>query len=229
MSFQDDIIEFRRKYDLHIPYRPHHIAANEFAFRVGHLEEELSELKEAFSNPKIKGTHMLAEMADALVDLCYVAMGTAIGMGINFEACWDEVHRANMAKVRAAPDGSNSKRGHSTDVVKPPGWTPPNIEQAMSEPMLKKESILLRAHQIINERSEEATRTYGDLDTNCDDAATIAGILQDKAFTASDVLAILVGLKFSRHRTSYKEDNLLDAVAYLGGLDNLIQSRGDVR
>jgi hypothetical protein len=67
------------------------------------------------------------------------------------------------------------------------------------------------------------------MDTNCDDAATIASAMQGKVFTTSDVLAVLVGLKLARHRHSYKQDNLLDAVAYLGALDNLIQDRGDDR
>ena len=229
MSMQSDIIDFRTKFNLPIPHYPHHISADVFRFRVGHLEEELDELREAFSNPKIIGNDMLAEMADALVDLCYVAVGTAVGMGINFEACWDEVHRVNMTKERANSDGSNSKRGHSNDIVKPPGWTPPDIHTTMFKSMSKTESILLSAHQIIDQRSEEGHRQYGSVDTNCDDAATIASTMQGKDFTTSDVLAVLVGLKLARHRHSYKQDNLLDAVAYLGALDNLIQGRGDDR
>ena len=48
-----------------------------------------------------------------------------------WEAGWDEVQRANMAKVRAAEDGSDSKRGSSWDVVKPDGWRDPDLEAVL--------------------------------------------------------------------------------------------------
>ena len=38
---------------------------------------------------------------DALIDLTYVAMGTAYMMGLPWQDLWDEVQRANMSKVRA--------------------------------------------------------------------------------------------------------------------------------
>ena len=225
MSFQHDIIDFRNKYGLTIPHCPHHITHDVFSFRVGHLQEELDELREAYS--KCYSDHdencsqdLLNNITDALVDLTYIAIGTAVGMGVNFEECWNEVHKANMAKVRAKPDGSDSKRGHKNDIVKPPGWTEPDLSKAMYVSMIEKPSILLRAHQIINERSEEGHRQYGSMEDNMDDAATIASVISDKKIDPSDVLACLIGLKFSRHRNSYKQDNLLDAVAYIGALDN---------
>jgi len=65
---------------------------------------------------------------DALLDLVYVAHGTAHILGYPWQDGWDLVQKANMSKVRAQADGSDSKRGSSFDVVKPPGWTPPDIE-----------------------------------------------------------------------------------------------------
>jgi hypothetical protein len=41
-----------------------------------------------------------------------------------------------------------------------------------------------------------------------------------KHITASDMYMALVALKLSRQSYNHKEDNLLDAVAYLGGLNN---------
>jgi hypothetical protein len=38
--------------------------------------------------------------------------------------------------------------------------------------------------------------------------------------------AALVALKLSRHSYNYKQDNLLDAVAYLGALDNYVEKFG---
>lgn len=90
-------------------------------FRIRFLEEELEEFKQASE----QGDPV--EQFDALLDLVYVAMGTAHLLGFPWQEGWDEVQRSNMAKVRAASDGTDSKRGSSYDVVKPAGWTPPNL------------------------------------------------------------------------------------------------------
>lgn len=66
-----------------------------------------------------------ADQLDALVDAAYVILGTAYLHGFNFAEAWRRVQRANMAKVRAER-ATDSKRGSTFDVVKPPGWTPPN-------------------------------------------------------------------------------------------------------
>lgn len=229
MTYQDDIIAFRRKFDLPLPQYVTPPDVSVFTFKINHLEEEIAELKDAFSDPQLNIDNKMAGIADALVDLAYVAIGTAVGWGINFDECWHQVHAANMRKERAKPDGSNSKRGNGLDIVKPEGWIGPDILAAIHVPVVDDMPILLRAHQIIDVRAEEGHRDYGPMDINCDDAATIAGILQNRTFTASDVMAVLVGLKFARHRFSYTQDSLLDAVAYLGALDNLIQERGDDR
>lgn len=57
-----------------------------------------------------------------IVNECYsIAARTALPWG----ECWDAVQQANMAKVRAASDGSNSKRSSPFDVIKPTGWVSP--------------------------------------------------------------------------------------------------------
>ena len=48
-----------------------------------------------------------------------------------------------------------------------------------------------------------------------------------KDLTADDIFASLIALKFSRHSYNYKEDNFLDAAAYLGAWNNYIQSKGE--
>lgn len=97
------------------------------AFRIKFLEEELQEFKDAYA----EGDH--AGMFDALLDLVYVAHGTAHLQGYPWVQGWALVQAANMAKVRAQPDGSNSKRGSGWDVVKPEGWTAPDIAQLLTE------------------------------------------------------------------------------------------------
>lgn len=81
-------------------------------------------------------------------------------------------------------------------------------------------SILLEANQIINERSEEKERMYGPFEEGMERAAMIASGATGKQLTASDMYLCLVALKLSRQSYNHKRDNLLDAVAYLGSLDN---------
>ena len=68
----------------------------------------------------------LEDQFDALIDLVYVALGTAHMHGFPFAGGWARVHRANMTKVRAVRP-SDSKRDSTYDVVKPEGWTPPRL------------------------------------------------------------------------------------------------------
>ena len=72
-----------------------------------------------------------AQTFDALLDLAYVVFGTAHLMGYPWQTGWMHVQAANMTKVRAKPDGSDSKRGSGLDVVKPEGWRPPDIAQVL--------------------------------------------------------------------------------------------------
>ena len=220
---QEDIADFRKKYGLPIRHSPGFVDPEQLSYRLGHIEEEVRELNTAVENED------LVEVADALTDIVYVTVGTALTLGINFQACWDEVHRSNMSKQRAQADGSDSKRGSGFDVVKPPGWTPPNIERVMWTPIAETMPILERANDIINNRTEEKNRQYGSMAENCEHAAQIAGIMQNKKFVKSDVIAILAALKLARHNRSYKRDSLLDCVAYLGAYDNLMQEEGDDR
>jgi hypothetical protein len=81
-------------------------------------------------------------------------------------------------------------------------------------------NILEKADEIVNKRSEEKARQYGPFSEGMRRAAMIANGMTGKDFTAEDMYAALVALKLSRHSYNYKEDNLLDACAYLGALDN---------
>jgi hypothetical protein len=83
-------------------------------------------------------------------------------------------------------------------------------------------NILIEANKIINERSEEKERMYGPFEEGMDRAAMIASGMTGKELNAKDIYAVLIALKLSRHSYNYKEDNLLDAVAYLGSLNNYI-------
>lgn len=86
-------------------------------------------------------------------------------------------------------------------------------------------NILEEANKIVNLRSEEKERMYGPFEEGMNRAAKIASGITGKDLVAEDVYAIMVALKLSRHSYAYKEDNLLDAVAYLGSLNNYISNK----
>lgn len=96
-------------------------------FRLGFLQEELDELHEALQ----QGDRVKA--FDALLDLTYVAYGTALFMGIDpgqWHAGMEAVQKANMSKERAVSK-EQSKRVSTFDVIKPEGWVGP--EQRLQE------------------------------------------------------------------------------------------------
>ena len=84
-------------------------------------------------------------------------------------------------------------------------------------------NILDRANKIVNERSEEKERMYGSFDECHQKAAEIASILCKKEITKEDTMWILVALKLARESFSHKEDNLLDAVAYIAGVNDMLE------
>lgn len=115
-----NVYEFNQKFGL--PLGTHDQldeAAQEY--RLKFLHEELEELEEALNDGDA------VKAFDALLDLCYVAYGTALFMGIDpaqWHAGMTAVHHANMTKVRAAAP-TESKRGTTLDVIKPADWTSP--------------------------------------------------------------------------------------------------------
>ena len=106
-----------------MPDRPTQLSVERKRYALDHLHEEIGEFADAWEAGDLPG------QVDALVDLIYVAMGRLLEMGFAPGACFEEVHRANMAKV----PGSLAKRGNVPfDTVKPPGWTPPDVSRWLS-------------------------------------------------------------------------------------------------
>lgn len=137
MTMLTDIGDFHRLFELRYQGPPRQLPKELSDFRVKFLVEELdeytesvddleSELKENEPDPE-EVTRLLAKQLDALVDLVYVAFGTAYLQGFSIGEAWERVHRANMKKIRTERV-EDSKRGSTFDVVKPRGWVPPKLE-----------------------------------------------------------------------------------------------------
>ena len=88
-------------------------------------------------------------------------------------------------------------------------------------------NILQKANQIINNRSEEKERQYGPFSEGMERAAQIASGMTGREWSAHDMFIAMIALKFSRQSYNFKEDNLLDAAAYIGGWQNYINEKGE--
>ena len=86
-------------------------------------------------------------------------------------------------------------------------------------------NILEQANKIVNERSEEKERMYGNFDESMDKAAELFNSMTGLKLTAIEMFKALIALKLSRESFNHKEDNLLDAVAYIGALNNYINNK----
>lgn len=103
------------------PLNPLTFKDGEFAFTCKAFEEEITEFREGFDKQDV------VLMADAVLDLCYFAVGALKRMGITEDqarACFLAIHNANMTKKK----GTNEKRGDfADDAVKPAEFVPADI------------------------------------------------------------------------------------------------------
>lgn len=115
----EDIEEFHEKFGLDQPNANATLEPEEWELRHKRLRDELNEYDKAVEEQDDE------EVLDALVDLVYIALGTAYRRGWDFGEAWRRVHGANMAKERGRP--GNSKYGSGFDIVKPDGWEAPDL------------------------------------------------------------------------------------------------------
>jgi predicted HAD superfamily Cof-like phosphohydrolase len=143
----DKVGDFHEKFGLdnatHRHGRPAGMDPDAVEFRLRFLLEELGELCEGYGmkldwvlggTPAAAPDQDLAQIADALVDLSYVALGTGHLHSMPWAAMFDEVHRANMSKERATSvDDPRSTRRSALNVVKPAGFQPPDVGRVLQE------------------------------------------------------------------------------------------------
>ena len=87
-------------------------------FRLGMMQEELDETKEAFELKDAPG------MVDGIIDLCVFAIGTLEVFGVDANKAWDEVYEANMSKEAGIKEGRPNPLG-LPDLKKPDDWQGP--------------------------------------------------------------------------------------------------------
>ena len=123
-----DVADFRTACRLPIAREPDlRPTAVQLDLMVNLLHEEHNETRHAIGRLWDARKHgegeqaqALAEVADGLADLIYVAVGAALELGIPLAAVWAEVHSANMRKT------AGEKRADGKQ-MKPPGWVGPDV------------------------------------------------------------------------------------------------------
>ncbi len=91
----------------------------QFKLYVNLIEEEFKELKEAINN------NDMLETLDALEDMLVVIIGAIHSAGMDGEGGWKEVMRTNFAKIDK--DTGKVRKREDGKVLKPLGWTPPDL------------------------------------------------------------------------------------------------------
>jgi NTP pyrophosphatase (non-canonical NTP hydrolase) len=118
---QSDVAKFHTAFKLHIgnwnlPEWEEDIADR----RITLIEEESSELVESLYQGD------LPSIAKEICDLIYVALGTAIELGIDIDPVWEEVQASNMSKV-------GGTRRADGKWLKPDNYVSPNIEGVLAK------------------------------------------------------------------------------------------------
>lgn len=85
------------------------------------VEEEFYELLEAFELNDIEG------ISKESFDLIWVVIGLCLSKGIPLDEVWKVSAESNLAKIQ---DGKVIKNSEGK-VMKPAGWTPPNIKKVL--------------------------------------------------------------------------------------------------
>lgn len=131
-----DVDAFHEKFQLLRFQKPGHLTKGKLRERIEFMQEELDEFIEGAGFEYDLANDIdwwsgkeqdLAKQADALVDLVYVALGTAVMLGLPWDWLWNDVQRANLSKVRGM-----TKRGHAVDVTKPEGWQGPQTQRILN-------------------------------------------------------------------------------------------------
>ncbi len=146
-----DVRAFHVKFNQLRATEPRHLTQRKLAERVNFMLEELIEFAEAAgligvidgAGDQMTATFMPNEkdidqdmelQADSLIDLVYVAKGTAVMLGLPWVPLWDDVQRANMAKVLGTTHRAAANPGQFLqDVCKPPGWVGPKTNEILVE------------------------------------------------------------------------------------------------
>lgn len=124
LSIQRDVAYFHELTETPVCTVPAWPSDERVALRVDLVTEEV--VRELL--PAVESRDLVAT-ADAIIDSIYVLVGMGLELGLPLQALWEEVQRSNISKAVLQPDGTfKVMRRADGKVLKPAGWTPPDIE-----------------------------------------------------------------------------------------------------
>jgi predicted HAD superfamily Cof-like phosphohydrolase len=123
MSLVDDIKAFQERFGQAYNGPPRTLPRELDTVRQRKLGEEFKEILMA------RASSDYVAMFDGYIDLVYVAIGTALMHGFDFQEGWNRVHEANMTKIRSG-----------YDIIKPPGFIAPNLRDLVFKKKVANES-----------------------------------------------------------------------------------------
>lgn len=124
------IVDFHLAIDGERPSAPTPPSPQLLALRQKLIREEYEEVNEAFAALAAALANGdapdLTPLAHELADLLYVVYGAFAVFGVDADAVFAEVHRANMSKV-GGPRRADGK------LLKPPGWRPADVRGVLDQ------------------------------------------------------------------------------------------------
>ena len=95
---------------------------DQYALYLNLIREEVQELEDS----RLPVTDL-----DAMIDILVVTIGAIHSMGADAEGAWNEVMRSNLAKIDA--DSGTVLKREDGKVLKPAGWTAPELSAFLNE------------------------------------------------------------------------------------------------
>lgn len=95
---------------------------DQYALYLNLIREEVQELEDS--------QHPVSDL-DALIDILVVTIGAIHSMGADAEGAWNEVMRSNLAKID--PKSGRVLKREDGKVLKPEGWTAPELDPYLNE------------------------------------------------------------------------------------------------
>ena len=112
--------EFHLAIDGELAHEPTIPSSHIIQLRETLISEEYKEVLEQIELIQSGETADISNLMHELADLLYVTYGTFSAFGVDADAVFAEVHRANMTKLEG-PRRADGK------LLKPPGWQPANV------------------------------------------------------------------------------------------------------
>lgn len=144
------VVKFQEAFGIKTPTQPKMLSKKRTLLRQRLLEEEVKELRDAKN---------ILEVADALCDIMYIAIGTAheYGLSDRFVMLFDEVHSSNMTKFQ---DGKAIFR-EDGKVMKPETYREPNLRPIIERDfsMYKNSDLAKKIAEIEAKKTSELIKT----------------------------------------------------------------------